>query len=1136
MPDALQSVLTQTGVAISRFRDIKTPDQAVVFFRQLGYEIPTAAFGPSLTSFANQTNELLVAVRLLSTATGEGGVAAALVNLLTKVVQTVQSITQLHSDIMAGGGGALPNINDLPNRLLDFFILDFLNHQNPATHSTLHLIGLIEHDSLPAPNQAMYQINWDRFGLLLNKPAQIINDVYNWDTDPDIDLILSRLEAIMRSTSLPGGMYLQPESTRLLLDNNTTGLKELRFTLFQNGISPETYSQFGITFSPVEAGNGQSKGIAVLPYLMGAAAFDFDVCDRGELIFEANGELNGIGLVVRPPLSAEGLLNMNSNFRGTLQIREIPAKSNEIILIGTAGGSRLSVQGLGMRSFIQSTNNKPDFGIEGELQALRLVIKGGEGDGFLQKIFSGLNVQAEAALAFGFSLLSGFYFRGGAKLAMEFPTHIELGPLEIKGLRFELGPSNDHLALETGIVVNLSLGPLKAVVENIGIKSKLSFKNGNLGPADLSFGFKPPNGIGLSIDAGMVKGGGYLYFDFDKEEYAGVLELSLVKIVTVKAIGLITTKMPDGSKGFSLLLIITAEFGTGIQLGFGFTLLGVGGLLGLNRTMLLEPLASGIRTGAINSIMFPPDPVANAPRIISDLRTYFPPYEGKFLIGPMIKLGWGTPTLISIAFGLIIEIPGNIAIVGVLRINLPEENVPIVTINVAFVGAIEFDKSRIWFFAAMFDSRILFMTMEGDMGLLMDFGSNPNFVLSVGGFHPQFSPPPLPFPNPRRIHIDILRTPVARITAENYFAVTSNTVQFGCRADFFYGVSAFNLHGSLSFDALFQFSPFRFVIDISFSLGMDVFGVGVFSVRLKLQLSGPAPWNARGTATLSIDLWLFSIEISVDFNITWGEADNPKIPAVDAIPILVAEYNKSDNWKAEIPANLQLLVSLRKLDTTVEKLVLHPVGTLKVSQKTVPLGIHVDKIGNAPVADAHLFTVEVATAELAKRPDAPKERFAIAQFQEMSDAEKLSRQAFQEIDAGVELAFNGKQLGSSKVTKRIVRYEVKINDIDGKHGAFRWFSHIGTLFFHWLGGAAISKSDLSYAKKKSMVPTLKEERVKVRQPGFVVAGVNNNKALSGSAVFASEAHAHDYLKETISKNPGMMEEIHVIPKFEATEV
>ena len=63
--------------------------------------------------------------------------------------------------------------------------------------------------------------------------------------------------------------------------------------------------------------------------------------------------------------------------------------------------------------------------------------------------------------------------------------------------------------------------------------------------------------------------------------------------------------------------------------------------------MLLEPMAAGVRTGAINGILFPTNVIENAPRIISDLRAIFPPKEGTFLIGPMAKIGWGTPTLVS---------------------------------------------------------------------------------------------------------------------------------------------------------------------------------------------------------------------------------------------------------------------------------------------------------------------------------------------------------------------------------------------------------------------------------------------------------------------------------------------------------
>ena len=59
-----------------------------------------------------------------------------------------------------------------------------------------------------------------------------------------------------------------------------------------------------------------------------------------------------------------------------------------------------------------------------------------------------------------------------------------------------------------------------------------------MGPLNISAGFKPPNGLGLSINAGAVIGGGYLFFDFEKEEYAGALELTIAGFISAKAIGL----------------------------------------------------------------------------------------------------------------------------------------------------------------------------------------------------------------------------------------------------------------------------------------------------------------------------------------------------------------------------------------------------------------------------------------------------------------------------------------------------------------------------------------------------------------------------------------------------------------------
>ncbi|MBK6798843.1 MAG: hypothetical protein IPG76_19165 [Acidobacteria bacterium] len=1123
--DALQSILTEMGLALSPLRSINTPERGVEFFKKLGYTFAPGSFGGALPGLASQAGELVNAIRMLAEASGEGGVAAAIVNLLARLGATIDAIGDLHTQLQAGGGGALPHIGDLPRRLTDFLILDYFERQKAQLHDALLLLGLVDLVESPAPGEAMRQVNWDRLGKTFTDPASIAKDVYKWDTDFDTDKFLSRLERLMKSSGMPGGLYPQASTTKTILGNSSSTLKELRFPLFQKGFTAETYSQFGITFSPAEAQGGKKKGIALLPYLMGAAAFEFDVCSRGQLTFESTADIKGVGVVLRPPFDAEGILNLTGAFNASIAIREKPDVAEEIILIGSRGGTRLAMQGLGVKWFVGNPQGKLDVGMEAELKALRLVIAGGEGDGFLQQILSGLNIQAEAGFGLGYSLLGGFTFRGGAKLAIEISTHIDLGPLQINGMRFALEPTSDQLNLEAGAVFKFDLGPLKAVVENIGLKTALQFKQGNLGPANLDISFKPPNGVGLSLDAGVIKGGGYLFFDFDKEEYAGALELVFSGFINLKAIGLITTKMPDGSKGFSLLIIITAEFGTGLQLGFGFTLLGVGGLIGLNRTMLLQPLMEGVRTGAINSIMFPQDVVANAPRIISDLRAIFPPEEGKFLIGPMAKLGWGTPTLISLALGIIIEIPGNIAIVGVLKVALPTDALAILVLQVNFAGAIEFDKKRVYFFAALFESRVLFMTIEGEMGVLAAFGDDANFVVSVGGFHPRFNPPPLPFPVPRRISVNIANTPTARIRVEGYFAVTTNTAQFGAAAELVFGFDSFGVQGHIAFDALFQFSPFYFIIEISASVSLKAFGVGLFSIHLHFSLEGPTPWRARGEGSIS----LLFFDISADFDITWGESRDTALPPIAVVPLLKAEFDKLDNWKALPPASSNLLVTLRKDASAPESLVLHPIGSLRLSQKAVPLDLGIDKVGSQKPNDARRFTLNVVGGGFSKAKDS-LESFAPAQFQNMDDAAKISRPAYEPMHAGVELSVQGQDLASAKTVKRIARYEQIIIDNNYKRFVRRFFQFFGGLFNHFLNGNAVAQSTLSKSYKEKLQPF--EEKIKVSPDTYTVAFNHNNKSFGSQASFTSEAMARDFMQKQMSLNPDLSDSLHVIPQHE----
>jgi capsular exopolysaccharide synthesis family protein len=75
--------------------------------------------------------------------------------------------------------------------------------------------------------------------------------------------------------------------------------------------------------------------------------------------------------------------------------------------------------------------------------------------------------------------------------------------------------------------------------------------------------------------------------------------------------------------------------------------LGIGGLIAINRTFDESVLRAGLKNHTLDSVMFPRDPIRNAPQIISNINRVFPPSRGSHLFGPMLQIAWGTPPLIT---------------------------------------------------------------------------------------------------------------------------------------------------------------------------------------------------------------------------------------------------------------------------------------------------------------------------------------------------------------------------------------------------------------------------------------------------------------------------------------------------------
>jgi hypothetical protein len=1130
----LELLARELGQALSALEQRLAQGNAEEFIAGLGIRLPTivAANGQftgaisSTVSAAAALGPLVVDLKNAIDSENLPQIISVGTDLLNRIRQVLDGISQMGTslDAAAASGGLSPADKaalqafaaELPRRLFDFAFIEYLESKGEGVLPTLDVIGIIDDFDEPGdpanplkPPFRQRAIHLDRLFDLFLKPDKYLADTFGWG-QPGFDgmLLFPRIKRLFEPLEL-SAMLVTPPGQPPILE-----LFFMRFSTDATTVPPSLTLRLRFPATRDFEQTFQLGEVWALT-LGGAARFEAGLDVSIKPPFD---------VTLQPPtgtVSAE----LNGGFLGQ-------RASGPLILLGQSGASRLEVQKLGLtlgfKASLDGTTVRGEPTATAEVTGGKAVIDLSKGDGFISKITGGLKLDTNVDFKAHWSPKSGLQLEGSGAVEIAIPTHVSLGPIDLQNIYIRAGFADGSLPVELSGAFSADIGPLNASVDRIGMAVTTSFPSGggNLGPANLTFDFKPPNGVGLSIDAGLVKGGGYLYFDFDRGEYAGVLELSISEIVTVKAIGIITTKMPDGSTGFSLLIIITAEFGTGIQLGFGFTLIGLGGLLGLNRTMSLQPLMEGVRTGAINSIMFPQNPVENAPKIISDLRTIFPPYEGKFLIGPMAKLGWGTPTLVSVSLGVIIEIPGNIAILGVLKIALPADEAALIVLQVNFAGAIEFDKSRLYFFAALFESRVLYLTLEGEMGLLVAWGDDANFVVSAGGFHPRFNPPPLPFPAPKRMAISIHNTDIARIRTETYFAVTSNTVQFGSNTEIMFDVDVARVDGHLGFDALFQFSPFHFIIEVSASVSLKVFGVGLFSISLHFALEGPTPWRAHGTGSISF----FFFDVSADFDITWGESKDTTLPPIAVIPLLKGEFDKLDNWRAQLPPTNNLLVSLRKLDATESSEVLHPLGTLRVSQRAVPLDLKIDKVGNQKPSDANQFTL-TATAGLVKADDAD-EQFAKAQFLNMSDADKLSQRAFDPMHGGLLLASGAQQLGSTKMGKRKVRYEEIILDSNYKRFRRRFRVFTQAFFSHFLVGGAISKSVLSQNYKKMLDPF--DDKVAVKEGGFTVAQTQDNKAYSAaSTYFASEAMANQFLQNQVAANPDLHDALHVIPHYEA---
>jgi hypothetical protein len=1151
MPSSVDLSIARLGNVVSDIAALlDRPDGPADVLARLGWNLPPDADDVGLAAL--DLDDLVSAVEnleaLLTTDSTGDDIDAAYLQVGSALAAFLQGLDTVVNDFSAGGDYLTKTdiVGQFVPRLLDYCVVSALHSASMAPLGLLMFLGVIELHPYQA-DPTVYQVahvrqtvNWERVPRLFSDVRGLLAEVFQWgQSAADPAQIVSALGTIVSGLAASVGMRALPRRAEAALVGHDVPEADtdpmLQVLLSITKALDLSGMDVGISLNglrPTSPG-GTDAGIAFAPFIVGGGDLSVPISDRMTFGIDSSLDVgSGVAFVFRagsPPAMRSNLAtggvaeSLDGHIVATLTVGN--ADHTPISMLTVADGLGITVGSIGVRGGADINSGQLSALVSAALTGGVFSLSTKHLDSFLATLIP-LDVTVDFNLTLGWSSAHGLFVEGNASPHFDIGLNTDIGPFHLGVLHLALVLGQPDLPLEISFDGGAALGPLQVAVQRLGLTADLAFQRGNLGPVDLQLGFKPPTGLGIQIDVGLAAGGGFISFDPTQGRYSGCLDVTIVDLIAVKVIAVLDTKLPDGSTGFSFLMIITFEFPP-IQLGLGFTLNGVGGIGGVNRTMDIDALQAGLRAHTLDDILFPSDPVADATKIISEIESFFPPQQGRYLFGPMFSIGWGTPTLLDLEVGAILEVPDPIrlAILGEIKASIPSAELPIISLKIQVLGTIDFGLQKLAIDGTMYDSYLLAFQLGGDMALRLSWGGSPNFLFTLGGFNPHFSPPP-DVPALNRLSVSLGSGDNPRLAASAYLAVTSNSLQFGANVDAYASAGGFAVHGFIGFDALFIFSPFSFEFDFSAGFDISYDGASFAGVTLTASLAGPTPWHLHGSA--SLHFLFFSVSASID--LSWGDSNQATLPPAAVLPELTAALGDTRNWSVALPTGAPA-VTLRKISTAPTDIVVQPTGVLEVREIVVPLDTPITKFTNATPTDGTQFAItDVRLNQHAVTFTPKQEDFAPAQFTDMSDADKVSAPSYELFDAGVRLG--DAPLTNGKDAPRTIQYVTKIIDdyqlVSRVIGIYPLSGVLQTA----LTGTRLAAATADTGLRSFTVGV--PDPISVERPTFVVAStidlsLRTDVLQSATTYYQAQAAMADYL----AANPSERDNVQVLPTHEA---
>ncbi|MGW1061637.1 DUF6603 domain-containing protein [Micromonospora rubida] len=976
--------------------------------------------------------------------------------------------------------GKLPPVDGLPEALaddlVDHLILTYLLRRAPWTVPLLTLLGLVTpgpelpaSPPVPAGDAPIRlprhrdELHLERLVELVADPGGYLKDLYapaGWDTPEAVEelaaRLLPRLAATLRAFGVDAAHGVRPgvgpdqgEAGLRLAD----GLLRVRFAVagppgagepaalagrpvplpVRSDIHDALHADAGAdTDSDADADAQLHLGVTLAlacwdGLLTGIVAPTGETHLEGALgRWNVAADLAGAGPAIAINSAGVTVAGGGPEVKFSAEVARIAPKGEPGWVIGAPDGTHLAVGQLVLRGRAALGTGRDDIELMLATGRAELVVKAGDGDGLLARLLPADGLRFGFDLGLGWSLRTGLHLSGAAALTAEYPMHLSLGGVHLEGLRVALAASTHtaSVGLTVTTTVRAEIGPLHAVVENIGIRADLTFPpalpagTGNLGGADLVPRFKAPDGVGLRIDNGFVSGGGYLFVDEPRGMYAGALQLGIaakdglspMRGFVLQATAILNTRNPDGSRlveadgehTFSMLVVGTFQWYPGLMLFWGISITGLGLVVGHNRRSNPEEVRNAARAGTLDSLLFPEDPVGRAPAVIATLGRIFPVDPTGTVLGAMVRLNFLSGQIVA-DLAVLVEFPDPVRVLLLGRLVIDFR--PAGRLRLDSAGIVDVARKEISLDAALIDSNLFGQPVSGEMALRARWGGDKSFALSIGGFHPRFCPP-AGFPALKRFEIKLLKLGKG-IKLNAYLAVTSNTAQFGAELLMHFEAAGFVLDGRAWLDVLFQFKPFWFTAEIGAYVALTYDGTELLVVRLFIGVSGPGPWRAWGEARIKFLWW----EVSAKLDWTDGKKfDQPEPSYVNAAELLEAALSTPDAWEIRAAAIGAEPVALRAVEDNGGVLLLSPGAVLGVRQNVLPLGVELQRIGTSRLRGPNRFTlteVSAGTGDDTVRGTLGAsilDDFAPGQFRDLTPEQRVLTPGFERLEAGREVA------------------------------------------------------------------------------------------------------------------------------------